>query len=118
VVFDDPPAPNAAESPPEAWSGVMLRSLDWQQFGDTRCAIGDWPITEADATTISSRTGASSSGRPLLPHETRCPDLIAWRDLLTDRTSAGRRSISASSAPLRLHYQGKRGNSSHDASEM
>jgi hypothetical protein len=61
VVFDDPPAPNAAESPPEAWSGVMLRSLDWQQFGDTRCAIGDWPITEADATTISSRTGASSS---------------------------------------------------------
>ncbi len=67
------------------WPELDPRSLPWTtSAGGIRCAIvtrAGWPYTTTEAADL----GALTSGifrRPLLPHETSCADVFAWRDLL------------------------------------
>ena len=70
------------------WPELDPNGLKWEfNKAGVRCAIvtvadGNWPYAYEEAMNLS---GALTSGifrRPLLPHESSCDDVFAWRDAL------------------------------------
>ena len=67
------------------WPDVDPAGLVWSFNGEgVRCTtfeVGDWPYSESEMYDMNSLTDGIFR-RPLLPHETSCADVFAWRDAL------------------------------------
>ncbi|HEY0518851.1 MAG TPA: hypothetical protein VGC84_05105, partial [Ilumatobacteraceae bacterium] len=71
--------------PNQEWTGPDLSTLAWVDVG-VKCAVidrADWPITVGERRVPHLvLDGREITRRPLLPHESGCDDVAAFRQLL------------------------------------